>query len=128
MFRDEDDANDDPDYQQPASVSQKDDDLDDEDDKVAARSSTTIFPFHIFIHSFMPSTFLVNEVTNMLYLYFRTLSLLYLLLELLVRLTRWPKVRMDALYLFCIEEGCFSWQGSKLTKKSSRILRQDRKI
>ena len=32
--RDEDDANDDPDYQQPASVSQKDDDMDDEDDKV----------------------------------------------------------------------------------------------
>ena len=34
FFRDEDDANDDPDYQQPASVSQKDDDMDDEDDKV----------------------------------------------------------------------------------------------
>jgi len=35
LFRDEDDANDDPDYQQPASVSQKDEDMDDEDDKVA---------------------------------------------------------------------------------------------
>ena len=34
MFRDDDDANDDPDYQQPASVSQKDDDMEDEDDKV----------------------------------------------------------------------------------------------
>lgn len=34
LFRYEDDANDDPDYQQPASMSQKDDDMDDEDDKV----------------------------------------------------------------------------------------------
>ena len=34
MFRYDDDANDDPDYQQPASMSQKDDDMDDEDDKV----------------------------------------------------------------------------------------------
>ena len=34
MFRYDDDANDDPDYQQPASMSQKDEDMDDEDDKV----------------------------------------------------------------------------------------------
>ena len=34
LFRYEDDANDDPDYQQPASMSQKDVDMDDEDDKV----------------------------------------------------------------------------------------------
>ena len=33
-LRYDDDANDDPDYQQPASMSQKDDDMDDEDDKV----------------------------------------------------------------------------------------------
>ena len=36
----DDDANDDPDYQQPASMSQKDEDMDDEDDKV-----TLIFCF-----------------------------------------------------------------------------------
>ena len=35
LFRYDDDANDDPDYQQPASMSQKDEDMDDEDDKVA---------------------------------------------------------------------------------------------
>ena len=34
MFRFEDEVNDDPDYQQPASMSQKDEDMDDEDDKV----------------------------------------------------------------------------------------------
>jgi len=34
LFRYDDDANDDPDYQQPASMSQKDEDMDDEDDKV----------------------------------------------------------------------------------------------
>lgn len=40
LFRYDDDANDDPDYQQPASMSQKDEDMDDEDDKV-----TLIFCF-----------------------------------------------------------------------------------
>lgn len=34
LSRYDDDANDDPDYQQPASMSQKDEDMDDEDDKV----------------------------------------------------------------------------------------------
>lgn len=42
MFRDDDDANDDPDYQQPASVSQKDDDMEDEDDKVTVHTGITI--------------------------------------------------------------------------------------
>ena len=39
MFRDDDDANDDPDYQQPASVSQKDDDMEDEDYKVTVHTT-----------------------------------------------------------------------------------------
>ena len=46
MFRDDDDANDDPDYQQPASVSQKDDDLEDEDDKVTVRTRHHLLLFH----------------------------------------------------------------------------------
>ena len=47
VYRDDDDANDDPDYQQPASVSQKDDDMEDEDDKVTVHTTIMYSSFTV---------------------------------------------------------------------------------